>query len=87
PDAAALPAAGGGWWLQLGAFRDAAGAQQLLRLLRAETPWLAGLLRPLGGGGWTRVQAGPFASRPAAEDAAARIADALPLQPLVLAPR
>lgn len=86
-DAATLPAAGEGWWLQLGAFRDAAGAQQLLRLLRAEIPWLAGLLRPLAGGGWTRVQAGPFASRPAAEDAAARIADALPLQPLVLAPR
>lgn len=87
PAADGSAAAAGGWWLQLGAFRDDTGARQLERLLRAELPWLAALLRALDGGGFTRLQAGPFASRPAAEAAAARIADALPLQPLVLAPR
>lgn len=87
PAADGSAAAAGGWWLQLGAFRDDTGARQLERLLRAELPWLAALLRALDGGGFTRVQAGPFDSRPAAEAAASRIADALPLQPLVLAPR
>jgi len=86
-DGSPAESATGGWWLQLGAFRDDAGARQLERLIRAELPWLAATLRALDGGGFTRVQAGPFASRPAAQAAAGRIADALPLQPIVLAPR
>jgi rare lipoprotein A len=86
-DAAAAQSSTTGWWLQLGAFRDDAGARQLERLIRSELPWLSATLRALDDGSFTRVQAGPFASRHEARAAAGRIADALPLQPLVLAPR
>jgi rare lipoprotein A len=84
-EAPAAPFDGPGWWLQLGAFRDPAGAAQLLRLLRAEAGWLA--TRERTGGGWSRVQAGPFGSRADAASAAARLSDALPLDALLIAPR
>ena len=59
-----------GHWLQLGAFRQRDGAQQLqLRLLR-EWPGLA--VRVLDANGLFRVQLGPFASRQLALDAAER---------------
>lgn len=73
-----------GWWLQLGAFRDREGALQLQRLLQRETPWLAAQLSLQDDGEWLRVRAGPWPHRDAAEDAAARLADALPLQALVI---
>jgi rare lipoprotein A len=73
-----------GWWLQLGAFRDREGALQLQRLLQRETPWLAAQLSLQDDGEWLRVRAGPWPQRDAAEDAAARLAEALPLQALVI---
>jgi rare lipoprotein A len=79
------PLAEVGWWLQLGAFRAPDGAAQLLRLLQAEAGWLAAQAHAADG--WTRVRAGPFDTRAAAEAAAARLADALPLQALPIAPR
>ncbi len=84
-DGAAARDTADGWWLQLGAFRDPAGAAQLLRLLRAQAGWLAA--REQADDGWSRVQAGPFGSRAAAEAAAARLTDALPLDALLIAPR
>lgn len=73
-----------GYWLQLGAFRGREGAAQLQRLLEAEAPWLAPQLALLEDGEWARLQAGPYASRTDAEAAARRLADALPLQALVV---
>lgn len=66
--------AGGGFWLQFGAFRQRDGAQALQEQLRRQTaadplPGLA--LRDAGA--WVRVQAGPWASRAAALAAADRL--------------
>jgi len=84
PDDSPLPADRSGWWLQLGAFRDVEGAAQLQRLILREVPWLADRLeRVEDADGLARVQAGPFANRNEAEDAARRLADALPLQAVV----
>ncbi len=81
PDTAAADA---GFWLQLGAFKDRAGALQLQRLLQQETPWLAERLALQDDGTWVRVRAGPWLQKQAAEAAAERLADALPLQALVV---
>ncbi|MCB1998241.1 MAG: septal ring lytic transglycosylase RlpA family protein [Burkholderiaceae bacterium] len=75
---------GPGFWLQLGAFRDREGALQLQRLLLRETPWLADQLTLQDDGQWVRVRVGPWARRDEADAAAARLADALPLQALVV---
>ena len=80
PDGAPEP----GYWLQLGAFRSRDGAAQLQRLLQAEAPWLAPQLTLLEDLDWARLHAGPYASRAEAEAAAARLADTLPLQALVV---
>lgn len=87
PDDGGTPALAGGqagWWLQLGAFRDREGALQLQRLLQREAPWLLPQLALQDDGQWVRVRAGPWPRRDEAEAAAARLADALPLQGLVL---
>jgi rare lipoprotein A len=77
-------AASAGYWLQLGAFRDREGAAQLQRLIEREAAWLAPQLALQDDGAWARVQAGPYATRDDAQAAAARLADALPLQALVV---
>lgn len=64
----ASPAAGGRWRIQLGAFANAAGASSLWRLLQGRV----GALAPLSSfvvpaGSVTRLQAGPLASRAAAD--------------------
>lgn len=76
--------ASSGYWLQLGAFRDREGAQQLQRLLLQETPWLADQLTLQDDGQWVRVRVGPWVQRRDAEATAARLADALPLDALVV---
>jgi len=78
------PAATSGYWLQLGAFRDREGAQQLQRLLLQETPWLAEQLALQDDGQWVRVRVGPWPQRRDAEATAARLANALPLEALVV---
>ena len=82
--AVALTARPPGYWLQLGAFRDREGAAQLQRLVERMVPWLAPQLSLQDDGQWARVQAGPYAERAQAEADAQRLADALPLQALVL---
>jgi rare lipoprotein A len=84
PAARQSPDAEGSFWLQLGAFRERDGAAQLQRLLQREAPWLAPLLALLEDSSWVRLQAGPFSSRSAAESSAARLAEALPLEALVV---
>ncbi|GAB4126367.1 MAG: septal ring lytic transglycosylase RlpA family protein [Rubrivivax sp.] len=81
PAAAAAP--DGGFWLQIGAFRERDGALQLQRLLQREAPWLAAQVTLWEEAPWIRVQAGPWPRRDEAEAVAQRLADALPLQPFV----
>lgn len=82
---AAVPVeAAGGFFLQLGAFRERDGALQLQRLLQREVPWIAPLVAVLEEAPWVRVQAGPWADRGQAESMAARLAQALPLEALVV---
>ena len=83
--AGAAPAeAAGGFFLQLGAFRERDGALQLQRLLQREAPWLAPLVAVFEEAPWVRVQAGPWADRGQAESMAARLAQSLPLEALVV---
>lgn len=84
---AAAPADGSapGFWIQLGAFRERDGAEQLQRLVQREADWLAPLLAVIDQAPWFRLRAGPWGSRTEAETMARRLADALPLDAFVLA--
>jgi rare lipoprotein A len=84
PSATAAAPAPGGFWLQLGAFRERDGALQLQRLLQREAPWLAPLVALLDDTPWIRVQAGPWPERSQAESMADRLTQALPLEALVI---
>jgi cell division septation protein DedD len=70
-----VPAAGsasGGWKVQLGAFGNAGNARAVWNTLRAKAPGLGGLSPILvPAGAVTRLQAGPLASRAAADKACA----------------
>lgn len=69
PAAATAPAAhGGGWRVQLGAFRDAGNAHALWGRVGGK---VGGSPAYVAGGGVTRLQAGPFASKAAAQHACA----------------
>lgn len=72
------------YWLQLGAFREREGADQLQRLVQREADWLAPQLALLDQPPWFRVRAGPWSTRGEAEAMAQRLANALPLEALVL---
>lgn len=78
----AEPAAG--FWVQLGAFRQRDGAEQFQRQVSADLDWLAPLLAVFGEPQLFRLQAGPFPTRGDAQDAAARIREALKLVPVVV---
>src|SRR5690349_16594254 len=83
---AAAPAspAAPGFWLQLGAFRDASAAEGLKRRLSRQADWLAPWLSVFGDQRWHRVQAGPYASATEASSAAERLREALRLAPVVV---
>ena len=72
-----------GWWLQLGAFREREGAELLQQRAQREADWLAPLAVFDAPAGY-RVQAGPYASRAEALNAAERLQAALHLKPLVV---
>ena len=83
----AAPAAapsGRGYWVQLGAFREAAGAEAFQRRVGADVDWLTSRLGTFAEAQLYRVQAGPYPSRDAAQEAAARVREALGLVPLVV---
>lgn len=72
------------FWLQLGAFRERDGADQLQRLIQREAGWLAAQLTVLDQTPWFRVRAGPWTDRAVAESVADRLGNALPIDALVI---
>jgi rare lipoprotein A len=68
-----------GFWLQLGAFRQGAGAYSFQQKVAQDLGWLAPLLTVFAEGGLHRLQAGPWDTREQALDAAERVRSALQL--------
>jgi rare lipoprotein A len=71
--------AASGYWLQLGAFRQGAGAYSFQQKVAQEVDWLAPLLTVFAEGGLHRLQAGPWETREQAQAAAERLRSALQL--------
>ena len=84
--AVAQPAAraASGFWLQLGAFAQRDGAVGFQRRVAGEVAWLAPLLTIFNERQLHRLQAGPYASRSDARQAADRLREALNLIPAVV---
>jgi rare lipoprotein A len=83
PEASAS-AAIAGFWVQLGAFGLREGAERLRARAEAGADASGARFAIVSEGGLHRLQAGPFASRTLARDAAGRIGDALQLSPVVV---
>jgi rare lipoprotein A len=81
---APLAAAGKGFWLQLGAFRQPEGAASLQQRVQREADALAAPVSVFGDGGTYRVQAGPYATRAEAMASADRLRQAMQLSPLLV---
>lgn len=77
-------AAGRGFWVQLGAYRERGGAMQLQQQAGERVEGLALLLAVFSDNALHRVQAGPFATRDDAQRVAERVREQLLLTPLVL---
>lgn len=84
PVARAHTRAASGWWLQLGAFGQGSGATSFQQKVAAELDWLGPLLTVFAEGGLHRLQAGPYASREQAGEAAERVRAALALVPVIV---
>jgi rare lipoprotein A len=84
PAAAGTAAPARGFWVQLGAFREASGAESFQRRVGADVEWLTPLLATFADASLYRVQAGPYAGRDEAQGAAARIREALGLVPMIV---
>jgi len=84
PDARALTPAARGWWVQLGAFRERGGATGFQERVAAELDWLAPLMAVFSEAPLYRLQAGPYASRDEAAEAASKVRDALQLVPVIV---
>lgn len=82
--AAGASKAAPGWWLQLGAFRDRDGAVGFRQRVADSADWLSPLLALFSDRGLHRLQAGPYASRQEADQAAGRLRDALQLVPAII---
>jgi rare lipoprotein A len=82
--AEAPKAAARGFWLQLGAFRQRDAAVDLHHRMQREADWLAPLLAIFGERSLHRVQAGPYASRGDASQAADRLRSLLQLVPTIV---
>jgi rare lipoprotein A len=82
--AEAPKAAARGFWLQLGAFRQRDAALDLHHRMQREADWLAPLLAIFGERSLHRVQAGPYASRSDANQAAERLRSLLQLVPAIV---
>jgi rare lipoprotein A len=80
-------AAGAGFWVQIGAYRQREGALDFQHRLIDEQPWLAPLLAVFSDKGMNRLQAGPYRTRDDARDAAERIRLALQLVPTIVEKR
>jgi rare lipoprotein A len=84
PPPAKAAVAAPGFWLQLGAYREAPGAMSLQQQAAEAVPALSLLLTVVGQGGLHRVQAGPFATREEADAASAQVRSKLLLVPVVV---
>ncbi len=75
-----------GFWVQLGAFRERAGAETFRRRIGndGEASWLQPLLAIFGEATLFRVQAGPYPNRDDADGAAQRARAALGVVPIVV---
>ncbi|HZF82691.1 MAG TPA: SPOR domain-containing protein, partial [Burkholderiaceae bacterium] len=82
PSTAGAPAPG--FWVQLGAFREREGADGLQAQAGRALPALATQLRVFSENGTHRLQAGPFATREAANDTATQLRNGLRLAPIVV---
>ncbi len=84
PPAPASAVAIRGFWVQLGAFRDREGAEQLQSQAGETVDGLAPLLAIFNEQSLYRVQAGPFATRDLAQRSAERVREKLLLVPMVV---
>jgi len=85
PASARAPAdAAPGFWVQLGAFRQRQGADELRALLARELAWLGPWLAIFDDRALYRLQAGPYATRGEAQGTAERIRSAASVQPMVV---
>ena len=73
-----------GFWVQVGAFRERAGAEGFQLRIGAEAAWLAPLLAVFSESAIYRLQAGPYPSRDEAARAAERVRDEMRLVPLIV---
>lgn len=78
----AAPAAG--FWVQLGAFSRSDGADSFRQKVADELSWLSPRLAVFAENGVHRLQAGPYASRQKASEAAQRVRDVLQLVPVIV---
>jgi len=76
--------AGRGFWLQLGAFSQLGGAEQLRQQLVKQLDWIAPLLAVFTDSAMHRLQAGPYPNRELAQLAAERVRDATRMQPMLV---
>ena len=76
-------AAGGGLFIQLGAFSSAVNAENLRAHLARELDWLNETIRINHGGGVYRVQLGPYSRRTDAERVSEKIRKALGYKPVL----
>jgi len=84
PPSRAHTAAASGFWLQLGAFGQGGGAYSFQQRLALELDWLGPLLTVFSENGLFRIQAGPYASRDQAREAAERVRSAVALVPMII---
>jgi len=77
-------AAGPGFWVQLGAFSQREGAQRFQQQVARQMPPLADSLNVFSENGTHRLQAGPYASRDTARDAAEQVRNGLQLTPVIV---
>jgi len=84
PPSRAYTTAAQGFWVQLGAFKQRDGAEQFQRRVSDELSWLSPLLAIFSEPQMFRLQAGPYATRSEAQEAASRVRDALKLVPVVI---
>jgi len=82
PQQTANPSAG--FWVQLGAFSQRDGALRFQQQVAREMPGLAGSLNVFSERGVHRIQAGPYASRDLARDAAEQARNGLQLAPVIV---
>jgi rare lipoprotein A len=73
-----------GFWIQLGAFRQSAGAVEFQRKVAGELESLAPLLAIFKDQNVHRLQAGPYRTKADAASAAERIRSALQLVPVIV---